>query len=412
MTQVLAAFGPHDMFGAIGEGAISHELVRDGEPKTLCGKVATHGIKGADLPRCASCVRVSDDMEAKLTAGAQSDTMGSPTIERDAMPKSDAVLTDGDDVEVQISANTERVVTLRKEGNADSAAALATETEELISTKIKGRGAAAKKASLRRALNAANRIPLPSTDVATGETSDIDSIPDAQSLISESVAKMRDSATQMLATGSSARAVAEIYFKLRLAARNRAGLPDLTATSKGYRDIIAEINAQSMADVPVDDVDKRSALDSVRKGVNYQLSTILVDWLRALDNSDHEIVAEHFPMLELPEEGSLSEAVYAAYEGRGLSLPRKSEREIKAERAREKALEAAKVAEGAGSEADAPGDSTKVIAERVTKRVDSAQSLIGLAVSGADKLSGKERADAKQRLTDLATTLIADAAKL
>jgi hypothetical protein len=332
------------------------------------------------------------------------------------VPKSDAVLTDSDDVEAQISANTERIITLRREANEDAAEALYAETEQLISTQIKGRGAAGKKAELRKPLNEARRTPLPEagdSTPATLETVDADSIPGVSDLIDRAVAKSSESATQMRKVGDSAREVAAIYLDLRLASRNRAGLPDLGATSRGYRDTIKRVNDKTLEGVDVADVDRRSSLEAVRKGVGYQLSTLLVDFLRALDTSDRSEVQKFFPMLELPAEGSLTEAVYSAYAGRGIDLPRKSEREIKAERARAKAIEAeqAQSALEAGA-ADAPGDSVKVIAERVSKRVDSAQNLIGLAVNGADKLSGDERADAKQRLTDLATKLIADAAKL
>jgi hypothetical protein len=415
MTQVLN-FKETDMFGAIGEGAVSHELVRNGEAATLCGKVATHGIKGTDLPRCASCVKVSDDIEAKLTAGAQSVTMGSPTIEGETVPKSDAILTDGDDVEAQISANTERVKTLRSEGNAEAAEALYAETEEMISTQIKGRGAAGKKAALRKPLNDARKTPLPESEdnvPATLETVDIDAIPGVSGLIDRAVAKSAESATQMRKVGESAREVAAIYLDLRLASRNRAGLPDLVATSRGYRDTIKRINDKTLEGVDVADIDRRSSLDAVRKGVGYQLSTLLVDFLRALDTSDRSEVAKFFPMLELPSEGSLTEAVYSAYAGRGIELPRKSEKEIKADRARAKALEAAQNAEALeAAEDDDDDDSNSPRMEQLSAKSTRVQKSIDGILSSGKKLEGDEKEALRSWLTDLATKLIADAAKL
>lgn len=334
------------------------------------------------------------------------------------MPQSDAVLTDGDDVDAQIRANTERVITLRKEGNADAAEALYAETELLISTQIKGRGAAGKKAALRAPLYSARETPLPTEarDVpATLETAGIDAIPGAAALIDRAVKKSTESATQMRKVGDSAREVASIYLELRLASRNKAGLPDLTALSRGYRDTIKRVNDKTLEGVDIADVDRRTALETVRKGVGYQFSTLLVDFLRALDTSDRDEVAKFFPMLKLPAEGSLTEAVYSEYAGRGIDLPRKSEKEIKAERARAKAIEAeqnaAALAAADGTEADEDdGESTRM--EKISARAERVQKSIDTIISGGSKLDGGERESLKSWLTDLATKMIADAAKL
>lgn len=322
-----------------------------------------------------------------------------------------------DDILEAITANTERVATLRREGNASGAAELADETLRVIETEIKGKGAVARKSAAKTALAESLITPLapaPSTEIV-GASPTYKELPGAEKLVAESAAKLREGVKLGLKMSGMSREVAEVLWGIRLGLKNKHGLPDMMAQSQGARDAKTDVSNAALEGVPEDDVDFRSLHATVTKGVQYQMSQVMVDWLRALDGSDLEEVRTYFPGLEVPEGGTISGAVRALYSGVGIELPTKSEGEKKAELVRIKAAER-KALESAGGTADGdtedPEDEGKTPFERIETKQLKAAKLLTAAVKGASKLSDAEREATKAKLTAMATTLIAQAAAL
>jgi hypothetical protein len=306
----------------------------------------------------------------------------------------------------EINANVERVATLTREGNEEAARALETETETLISS-LSGKGVVATKATLRANLREARSVPVEATPGAELDTVSYKELEGAEKAVQGSVRGLRAAVAAGRKLSTSAREAAEAVFPIRLVLRRR-GLPDLMARSQGARDLAVDLKAAAREGVADDDFELLAQYDAADKAMSFQMSSVLVTFLRNLDLKKPEEVVDLFPgITTLPSfrDGKLTQAVYDLYDEVGIHLPLQSEAEKKAEAARARAL-------AAKAEPTPALENGEAAAEAARTKLDNAKSLVSTAVKAAGKLSDSDRAALKTQIQDFILSLSAQAAEL
>jgi hypothetical protein len=260
-----------------------------------------------------------------------------------------------------IAANTERIGSLRAEGNTDAAEELSTETDALI-TSLSGKGSIKAKKERRDALRAANAVEPPkSAEIVV--PADYKDIPDVLSLVEQGREKIREGIAIGLKMADTARVVGEIQLAQRLKIIDpKTGLPDLHADTKTAKDASKATYEPVLAEFGDDETDKIAAYNSLVKGVQNRRSDVLVKFLRDLDSvQTPDEIRSVFPTISVADskgaDESYTEAVYALYESKGITLPRKGRAEIMAdERRAKKALEAARKAQAESGDGGEDGE--------------------------------------------------------
>lgn len=341
--------------------------------------------------------------------------------ERDIMPeKNETPVADAGD---QISANIERIRTLSIAGEADAAAALFNDTETLISGVVKADGKAdtAKRKKYRAdAAEARKAQPpvTPSSEVATVADAaiidDYHSLPKAVELVSMGADKVREGISAGLKVSSMAREVASIMMDIRLSIHTKQGLPDLKATRQATRDSHSDIYDNALASMDIDPGQRELVLKTMRRGVNYQMSDVLVRWVEALDNSP-EAYAELFgPLAAKYPDLSPTEAVRTHYnisDKSEIDKAREREQEKAALAAKAKELEAAGEApEGGEGDGDSEGGSERT--PRLFANLNAMKEANEKAAENVKAVKdAAQRAEAREqiqaRMTELASLLAA-----
>jgi hypothetical protein len=259
-----------------------------------------------------------------------------------------------------IAANTERVASLRAEGNTDGAEALSVETDTMI-TALAGKNSIKAKKDARDALRKANEVEAPkSAEVAI--PSDYREIEGVSALVDEGAKKIREGIAVGLKMVDLARSVGEIQLAQRLRITDpKTGLPDLNAVTRPAKDASKDTYGIVAAELAPDDVESQAMHASIMKATQNRRSDVLVKFLRDLETvQTPEEIRSVFPTIQVADEKgaeeSYTEAVYALYAEKGIELPRKGRTELAAEKAREKAARAARALEAGPSEGDSEGE--------------------------------------------------------
>lgn len=294
----------------------------------------------------------------------------------------------------EIAERTDRVRELTAAGSTGEAAELVKDTEDLIRSTRPIRD---HDGYLKLLGDAAS----PVTDVSTA---DYHAIEGMDVLIEEGAKRVRSVVDAGIVMGDAAREVASTLLSARIKMRNRAGLPDLISTSKHTKNVASEMFAKAREHLAENDTERQLQHDAVAKTVRNRMQDILVEYLRALDNSPEEMrtlypqAALQFPTL------TPTEAVYALYEREGFQLPRRTRAEVQQEyvqKQRELAVEAG--AKGA-NRTPAPAFEMDDLL-RVTRVVHT-------AVSRAEQMSKPQRTKLKKQINQAIEALEAEAAKL
>lgn len=123
-------------------------------------------------------------------------------------------------------------------------------------------------------------------------------------------------------------------------------LPDLMADTKTAKNAAAELYALARKAIADDDVERQGAHNSLVRATQNKSSDVLVDWLRAFDGPDRKeslaVMTELFGKevtAKVTEDGKLSDAVYALYADKEITLPRYGRTELARYDRRVKAIE-------------------------------------------------------------------------
>lgn len=364
------------MFGTIGKSKVVHSLVDAGQPATACGKVVTTFVDddaAEAAKKCSTCEAIERSI--------------------DNTPEGDSMATKSDDtttpatvtLDEEIRANIERVRSLSEAENFASADELAKETETLISS-IKGAGSIAIRKEWRAQLSEAGKAKTAEVaKVHEGtvvlETQDPYSVEGARELVSKGAADLTEGVRLQLKTTDMAHRTAETLFAVRLKMSDKNGAPDLGARGAGSRKAAADLYGtvgQSLEDTFAN----RQAVKKLMRSVQYQMSDVVVKYVRSLDTNPEEF-AKYGVAKEAHPEASPSDAVFAYY-----GLTKESQSEVGARREAEKralaagarqAIESGSAAEGdededeggEGGETEAtqvdPDEYTKAVAGRFAK---------------------------------------------
>jgi hypothetical protein len=314
---------------------------------------------GAEMcPSCYSESRKSTtktETKGKTMAAKSSAKNDSATAE----VKYDVNTDEGKAALETIAANTERVASLRAEGNTDGAEALSVETDTMI-TALAGKNSIKAKKDARDALRKANEVEAPkSAEVAI--PSDYREIEGVSALVDEGAKKIREGIAVGLKMVDLARSVGEIQLAQRLRITDpKTGLPDLNAVTRPAKDASKDTYGIVAAELAPDDVESQAMHASIMKATQNRRSDVLVKFLRDLETvQTPEEIRSVFPTIQVADEKgaeeSYTEAVYALYAEKGIELPRKGRTELAAEAAREKAAKAKLALEAAKSEDDSEG---------------------------------------------------------
>jgi hypothetical protein len=347
--------GP-EMFHAFPDGLYAvcdADVLSQGAPRLTIDEVDVTQRDAGSCVRCYSvvCKTTTKTKPKGKTMAAKSTATDTATAE----VKYDVTKPEGQAAIDTITANAERVGSLRAEGKDMSADELAAETAEMIK-RLSGKGVAAVRATANKALADAQKVPLgtPSAEVAI--PTDYREIAGVAELVAAGAEKIREGVAIGLKMADVAKAVGEIQLSQRLRIIDpKTGLPDLNADTDPAKKASKATYEAAREGIAADEVEKIAAHNSLVKGVQNRRSDVLVSFLRALDNTDADNVAEMFPALEIKEGESVTEAVYALYAEKGVELPRKGRTELAAEAAREKARKAKLALEAA--EKSGEGDS-------------------------------------------------------
>jgi hypothetical protein len=214
-----------------------------------------------------------------------------------------------------VAANIERIRSLTVEGNTEGAAELEAETEALISG-LSGRGVTARRIDARNAMRealaakpAAVAVPGKSGTVTSGaeiaslETTDYKVLPGAAERVAQAIEIMTEGVQRQEQVSSLAEDVSGILLSLRTMTLNPQGVPALDGrSSQGYRDAAAAVyDGVRPTLVTEKQID---ALRQIKNAVNYQTSSLLVEYTRSIGEHPEEW-AKFEKLLEL--EPSLKE---------------------------------------------------------------------------------------------------------
>jgi hypothetical protein len=181
--------------------------------------------------------------------------------------------------------------------------------------------------------------------------------------VDEGAKKIREGIKVGLKMVDLARSVGEIQLAQRLKIIDpKTGLPDLNAETKPAKDSSKDTYGIVLSEIAADDVDAKAMHASIQKATQNRRSDVLVKFLRDLETvQTPDEIRSLFPTIQLADEKgaeeSYTEAVYALYAEKGVTLPRKGRTELAAEAAREKAAKAKAALEAADkpSEGDSEG---------------------------------------------------------
>lgn len=236
----------------------------------------------------------------------------------------------------EITANIERVRSLAEAENVEGAATLSDETMELIKG-IKGSGSVKLRKEFMTQLDEAGKAQ-PAREMEkihegtiALETQDYTTINGVTELISKGAKDLAEGVRLQLQASSTARQAAEVLLAMRLKMNDKSGAPDLAAKSHA-----AKMAAQAMynevreSNDLEDNFENRDAVKKLMRSVQYQMSQVIVDYVRALDSNPDE-AAKFEKATEAFPDASPSAAVFSFYK-----MKDQSQAEIAAEREAEK----------------------------------------------------------------------------
>lgn len=300
----------------------------------------------------------------------------------------------------------DRVKALRLAGQTDDAEALREEAEAAVKA-----CAPKDRKALTQDLEEAYKLePATSAEVAITSYAEVAGVTE---LVDKGVTQAREAVDAGLKAADMAQVIATTLLDARLKMPNKAGLPDIIGSSKHTKNIAHDMFVRAREGVSEEDVDRWATHKSLAKAVRNRMSDVVVAFLRGLDD-DQERARELFPSAVIAVDqgafGSVTEAVYALYEGAGFRLPRRGRTEIAREEARKKS-ERLRALEAGQTPAQEDMEDEEELAADMQALERMEKSFIRLTVR-ARKLEPSERAALKARINEAIVSLSAQAANL
>jgi hypothetical protein len=369
-------------FVQIGAGKTGHLLAED-MSKTLCGKDATKAkaIEGEPAAVCKACEAVRTKNEETVTVTETA------TAEKTAKP------TTAEKREI-VAKLTEAVRALAEAGeDAEGAEALRKEADTVIASLPAGERNALR-ANLTGALKGepapkAEAESAPKAEVVNLETVDYKTAEGLTELVDMGAERIREGVAAHTKASQTARSVAEVILDMRLRLKNKSGLPDLKAQTQAAKLAASDMYKAAGSKLDGTDDEVRAAVAAMVKATQYQMSDVLVSYVRALDASPEEY-AEHFGKVkEAHPDAKPSDAVFEFYK-----LSPKSALEREKERQQEKGKLAAEaklaIEAGGGAVAEPEGGNGEAIRTTGQQVEDAApEKKAEVFVAGLAKLINK-----------------------
>ncbi|QBZ73393.1 hypothetical protein SEA_HEATHER_23 [Streptomyces phage Heather] len=377
----------------LGKGKVVH-AAQDSDTVTLCKKPLTT-VKLAHTPyvSCTQCAKVALAMTDAPSDDPKEDDMPANTN------PSDATNEDVDGLISDVHATVDQIKELvpGSEGVTGAADALKAEAEEKIRQLPQGKRTALRKA-VSEAHKAATAKPqpadepaapasAPSSAVVVRQADDpmkIEGVPD---LVSQSIKAFKDGVKYGLKLSEVGETVARTMLEMRLKMTHGAtGLPDLTAIEKKTKNAAGLVYDGARKGVDAEDTKTNDAHDALQKATQNKMADILVGWLRDFSSSPNadealETAKALFPGVEgfIPEDGNLTEAIYALYKSKEIELPRYGRTEVQRFNYRVKQLDSTRAeldaARDALDEDGTPKDEKATLTAKVKELEEKAQKI-------------------------------------
>jgi hypothetical protein len=413
----------------VGAGKTPHVKGDDGK-NTACGKTPKGALSDPDLTKvCKACLAV---ITAAYPTDEETNTVATDT--------ETAELTD-DEKRQKIGELTLAIKALAEAGeDQEGAQALKDEAESLIGTlpvgdrndlrkvldvAFKGGSDVPTEAKAKPAAKktVAKKVAAPKPDL---ETKDYKTAEGVSELVTMGAEKIREGVTAHQKASTTAHEVAAVILDMRLRIKNKSGVPDLKAQSQAARDAAGDMYKAAGSKLDGTDEEVRDAVASMVKATQYRMSDLLVNWVRALDNSPEEYAKLFGAVKEAHPDMTPAEAVFKFY-----NLSNKSALEREKERQAAKRLdpetklaitagggEVPEEPEGKGGEAvktpgekvaeAAPEKKAETFVEALTKLVSKFDKSYLETIEDEDeksKLEGQIK-DAEDKLKELRKALI------
>jgi hypothetical protein len=319
----------------------------------------------------------------------------------------------------QIAANIERAASLAEAENTEGLAELNTETEKLISS-LPSRGKhadktwTATKKDLRADFKAAATVaekPEPKVVKAAEvklSTEDYHSVKGVPELVTKGAKLFADGTRMHVKLGNVATEIARVLLEIRVSMTDKAGVPDIKASSQGAKSASSDIITQAGelfragGDENLTREDGEKILKKLQKSVQNAMPTVRAEYLRELDSKPEE--AQRFELItkDAGEGKSVSEAVAEYY---GVALVSRYE------------LEKSRKSDDADTDGDDEGESDTEGSEPVTLDMQigaffaKAETNVERAVKALKKVADDDT-DTRKHVKAQIDAMIADLATL
>ncbi|MFI2242387.1 hypothetical protein [Streptomyces chrestomyceticus] len=287
-------------FVTVGKGGTVHGTT-DGE-KTLCGKDAGKpvNIPGAELG-CKSCRKEADKVETDKgndvaeTKKTDADTF--KEVKRDVESLIEVLSTMSKDDEVHIQA-------LYEQGENELSKLSANKKATLI-MQLKNAASEARNRSAAIAVRA--------------ETTSVDQIEDYENIVANAAAKVAEGIKAEVTAQEQAKILAEAILDGRLRIFDKKGRPDLKGTRQQSKDLSNAIYSKAAEQLVAEGYRSNTAdvdtlMEALQKKVRYQMTAVIPEFLRSLDNSPEQ-AKDLFPALfeKVTEDKPISELIFDEY---------------------------------------------------------------------------------------------------
>ncbi|QPB09709.1 hypothetical protein CPT_Shaeky_022 [Streptomyces phage Shaeky] len=401
--------------GLVGNGKTPHILRADTPtPAAQCnGKAATEADNlPGELNICANCAKVND----KITEldNKESETMAENT--ETETPKTDAEILA--EVTRDVEAAIEALSKLTKADGDKITATQAQANAELL--KVSANKRAPLSMQLKAAVAEAKGRTTTTAVAVRAETTDVTTIEGYAEIVDHTAEKMAEGIRAEVSAQETARTLAEAILDARLRVFDKKGRPDLKGTRQASKDLTNEIKGRAAKKL-VDSgyastiADTDDLMDSLQAKITYQMSAVLPEFVRALDDSPEQF-AELFPMYadKVTEDTPASEVIFKEY-----NINKESFAERAARKRREKTLtsgngsagelESGEGAEGAeGETAEGAATESKGQFDKDKERLSKIGKDLVSVVDHAKEYTDEQRETLRKELTD-ALTAITDA---
>ncbi|QPB09784.1 hypothetical protein CPT_Shady_023 [Streptomyces phage Shady] len=350
-------------FATVGNGGTVHGT--EDETKTLCGKDVSKlvTIPGAEIA-CKACTAQAKKIESQ-TPNTEGDDVA--TESKTAEKTNDEIAAE---VKEFIENLTGTVIPALNKSDGEKLDAIMAQTEsELLRVSTNKR--AVWRTLVKNAISEA-RERTGNTVAVREAVETVEQIKDYEEVITHTAGVVAESIKSEVDAQEAAKKVASAILDGRLRVTDKQGRPDLKGTrdaSKKLAGRIYDAAAEKLIaeEYGSDVADVDELLKGLKNKVSYQMSAVLPEFIRALDNSPEEF-AELFPNMEVPEGKNPSDVVFDTY-----NISRRSKAEMMADNRRAKRELANKVAAGELTEADAEAEAEKLDSEGTSTRAEKSQ---------------------------------------